>query len=204
MHQLESAVVCTALTQSTLPTNDISSKLLACRVARRALDAPEPDVTGRGVDRLRMTSSRTIAPTVIRSAKMGSSLEDLARDADRRLPHVEASGLRPSSRVRRNAACLGNLIDVTRAVPIQGPLPDIADHVVDAVAIWRKCVHRGRSIESVGRQVTLGKSPCQVFAMWRPAGVNSLPHANSAPSRPPRAANSHSASVGKSRPRQAA
>jgi hypothetical protein len=84
---------------------------------------------------------------------MGSSLEDLPRDADRRLPHVEASGLRPSSRIRRNAACLGNLIDVTRAVPIQGPLPDIAVHVVDAVAIWRKCVHRGGSIESVGRQV---------------------------------------------------
>ena len=36
--------------------------------------------------------------------------------------------------------------------------------------------------------------------MWRPSGVSSLPQAYSAPSRPPRAANSHSASVGSSLP----
>ena len=49
-----------------------------------------------------------------------------------------------------------------------------------------------------------GKSPCQTLAMWRPPGVSSSPHANSAPSSPPRAARSHSASVGISLPAHAA
>ena len=48
-----------------------------------------------------------------------------------------------------------------------------------------------------------GNSPCQVLAMCRPSGANSSPQANSAPSRPPRAANSHSASVGSSLPAHA-
>src|SRR3954452_5130462 len=38
---------------------------------------------------------------------------------------------------------------------------------------------------------SIGNSPCQVLAIWLPAGVNSSPQAYSAPSRPPRAANSH-------------
>src|SRR5882757_8550832 len=49
-----------------------------------------------------------------------------------------------------------------------------------------------------------GKLPCQVLAMCWPPGVNSLPQANSLSSRPPRAANSHSASVGRSLPAQLA
>src|SRR3954453_4850867 len=47
-----------------------------------------------------------------------------------------------------------------------------------------------------------GNSPCQVLAWCLPPGVNSSPQAYSAPSSPPRAANSHSASVGKSLPAQ--
>src|SRR5438874_2217516 len=35
-----------------------------------------------------------------------------------------------------------------------------------------------------------GNSPCQVFAIWHPFGVSSVPQTNSAPSNPPRAANS--------------
>ena len=41
-----------------------------------------------------------------------------------------------------------------------------------------------------------GKAPCQKLAIGRPPGVSSSPQAYSAPSSPPRAANSHSASVG--------
>ena len=49
-----------------------------------------------------------------------------------------------------------------------------------------------------------GKGPCQVFAKWRPAGASSSPHTYSAASSPPRAAHSHSASVGRVLPDQAA
>ena len=54
------------------------------------------------------------------------------------------------------------------------------------------------------RVFSYGNSPCQVFAIAFPFGMSSSPQANSAPSSPPRAANSHSASVGSSFPAQAA
>src|SRR5215469_5490599 len=49
-----------------------------------------------------------------------------------------------------------------------------------------------------------GNSPCQVLAIHSPPGLNSSPQANSAPSSPPRAASSHSASVGTALPAQLA
>ena len=47
-------------------------------------------------------------------------------------------------------------------------------------------------------------SPSHVLAMIRPSGRASSPHVNAARSSPPRAANSHSASVGSRAPTQAA
>ena len=49
-----------------------------------------------------------------------------------------------------------------------------------------------------------GNSPCQVLAIILPSGANSSPQVNRAWSSPPRAANSHSASVGSSLPAHAA
>ena len=78
-----------------------------------------------------------------------------------------------------------------------------ADHVVDAVKPF------GGETPSPARiaRVTVtriyfraGNFPARILARCCPPGVNSSPQANSAPSRPPRAANSHSASVGKSLP----
>src|SRR5215813_11469356 len=46
------------------------------------------------------------------------------------------------------------------------------------------------------RRFCQGNSPCQVLAIDLPPGVKSSPQTYSAPSSPPRAANSHSASVG--------
>ena len=52
--------------------------------------------------------------------------------------------------------------------------------------------------------VEAANSPCHVFAIRVPFGISSSPHANRAPSRPPRAAYSHSASVGSFLPAHAA
>src|SRR3954470_14265921 len=41
--------------------------------------------------------------------------------------------------------------------PIIRPLPDIADHVVQAVTIGWKCGHRRRSITTIGPQIAVGK-----------------------------------------------
>jgi len=57
---------------------------------------------------------------------------------------------------------------------------------------------------SGGLRFCPGNSPCQVFAITFPRGNGSSPQVKTAPSRPPRAANSHSASVGSSLPTQAA
>src|SRR5579871_414850 len=49
-----------------------------------------------------------------------------------------------------------------------------------------------------------GNSPCQMLQRCLPRGVSSSPHGNLARSRPPRAARSHSASVGSRLPAQLA
>src|SRR5262245_39895524 len=49
-----------------------------------------------------------------------------------------------------------------------------------------------------------GNSPCQVLAIVAPPGANSSPQTNVFASRPPLAAYSHSASVGRSLPAQPA
>src|SRR5262249_25756618 len=49
---------------------------------------------------------------------------------------------------------------------------------------------------------TLGNSPCQILHRWRPPGVKSSPQGYIFCSRPPRAAYSHSASVGRRLPAQ--
>ena len=45
--------------------------------------------------------------------------------------------------------------------------------------------------------VAAGKVPWNTFIMCAPSGSSSSPHGNTMPRRPPRAANSHSASVGR-------
>ena len=122
--------------------------------------------------------------------------EHLSRNPDPRLAGVVARLLASAARILRHAAGLRRVALVLWREPVGGPLPDVADHVVHAVAVRRKCRHRRGALEAVLVIFCLGNSPCQVFAMCRPPGVNSSPQANSAPSRPPRAANSHSASVG--------
>ena len=90
---------------------------------------------------------------------------------------------------------------VAGPVPVGRPLPHVADHVVEAVAVRRKRVRPATCPRSRRRaRFCHGNSPCHVLAMCRPRGANSSPHAYSTPSRPPRAANSHSASVGSSLP----
>src|SRR5919112_1790696 len=56
----------------------------------------------------------------------------------------------------------------------------------------------------LGRSLRHGKWPCHVLAMTRPSGMNSSPHVYRAPTSPPRAAYSHSASLGRRLPLHAA
>ena len=146
---------------------------------------------------------RTIAPAIVGRAQVRAALDHLARNPDLRLAGVVALLLAPAARILRDAARPCRVGLVLGGEPVGGPFPDVADHVVEAVAVRRERASPARCARSRrGAVFSCGNPPCQVFAIWRPPGANSSPQANSAPSSPPRAANSHSASVGSSLPAQ--
>ena len=80
---------------------------------------------------------------------------------------------------------------------IARPPPDVAEQVQQAIAVGRERTDRRRAPALVEEQVLPGNSPCQVLAIGRPPGTARRPRGTCARSRTPRAAYSHSASVGR-------
>ena len=77
--------------------------------------------------------------------------------------------------------------------------------VVDAqdpiIEVWQRMHDLGTPVAVVRDDSRIVAVVSQrTLAMWWPSGLNVSPQTNSAPSSPPRAANSHSASVGRSFP----
>src|SRR6266478_7034080 len=107
----------------------------------------------RGVDRLGMTRGRTIAATVVGSAEMRAALKHLAWNPDFRITRVVARGLVPAARILWNAARLRRIGFMLLRIPIGRPFPDIADHVVQAVAVGWKRGDGRRAFEAVGRKI---------------------------------------------------
>src|SRR6478735_2722661 len=89
-----------------------------------------------------MARGRTIAAAIVRSAEMRAAFKNLARNSDVRLAGVVAVCLRAAARIFRNAADLRRVGLMLGRKPVAGPLPDVADHVVDAIADRRKRRHR--------------------------------------------------------------
>src|SRR5262249_59061911 len=87
--------------------------------------------------------------------EMRAALDDLARDFDPRLAGIVAFLLARAARVDRQAA--RPLLRVGSDIPVRGPLPDIADHVVEAVAVGREGAHRGGAFVAVLAQVLPGE-----------------------------------------------
>src|ERR1700675_5183600 len=80
---------------------------------------------------------------------MRAALDDLAWNLDLRLAGVVAVFFAAAARIFRNAARLRRVGLVLLRKPVGRPLPDIADHVVHAIAIGRERGHRRRAIEAV-------------------------------------------------------
>src|SRR5262249_26442992 len=128
----------------------------ATRLLRLSLfsdDTPKSEMARGRIDRLRMARGRAIAAAVVWRAQMRAAFDDLAGDLDVGLAGVVAPLLASPARVLRHAAGLGRVGLVPRRVPIGGPFPDVADHVVHAVAIGRECPHRRGTLVAVGREV---------------------------------------------------
>ena len=118
--------------------------LLHCDIIPRLspLHATETEVASRSIDRFRVTGGRPVAAAIVGCAQMRATLDDLARDFDVRLPRVVATVFAATARILRNAAGLRRIGLMLPGVPIGRPFPDIADHVVQAVAVRRKRGHR--------------------------------------------------------------
>src|SRR4051794_37257150 len=95
-------------------------------------------MAGGGIDSLGVARGRAVTPAIVRSAEMRAALDYLAGDIDVRKAGVVACLLRAAARIFRNAACLWRVGFVLLGVPIGGPFPGVADHVLHAVAVRRK------------------------------------------------------------------
>src|SRR5262245_42958904 len=113
----------------------------------------------RAIDRLRVPGSRAIATAIAWRTQERAALDDLARDPDLRLAGVVAVLLGSAARISRRAASLLLAgVGVDLGVPVAGPLPDIANHVMEPVAVRRERRHRRGALEAVLLQILVWKS----------------------------------------------
>src|SRR5438046_2252601 len=99
-------------------------------------------MTRGGIDRLRMSRCRPVSSAVVRRAQMRAAFDDLPWNFYVGRSWVVAVGLAPTARVLRDAAGLWRIGFMPWRVPVGGPFPDVADHVVQPVAVWRECANR--------------------------------------------------------------
>ena len=142
--------------------------------------AAEADMAHAGVHHLRVARSRPVAPAVARRAEEGAALHHLAGDADgglaRDRSYLPSPGRAGSAGAQQGLRGIGR---VPGGEPIGGPLPDIAGHLVQPVAIGREGAHRAGALEPVAGEVAPGEGALPGIGQVHAAGVSSSPQANS-------------------------
>src|SRR5438445_10935021 len=63
---------------------------------------------------------------------------------------VVTVGLAAAARVLGNAASLRRICLMLWRIPVGGPFPDVADHVVQPVPVGRECTDRRGALEAIG------------------------------------------------------
>ena len=116
-------------------------------------DAAEAEVRRGGVDRLRKARRGPVSAAVVWRAEVRAALDHPAGDENLGLARIVALGLARSAGIARRATGLDHLAGMTRHVPVGGPLPDVADHVQQAVAVRRERVDRRGARVAVALQV---------------------------------------------------
>src|SRR3954451_1662792 len=106
-------------------------------------------MTCRGVDRLRMACGRAVTAAIVGCAEVRASFDHFARNLDAGVKRVVARGFSAPAWVFRNAARLRRVSLVLWRIPVGRPLPDVADHVVHAVAVNREGGDGRRALEAV-------------------------------------------------------
>src|SRR5215470_15619023 len=138
---------------------DVPDDAAASSVTRSPDDAAKADVARGGVDGLGVTCRGPVAAAVTRCAQVRAALQYLARDADVRLAFIVAALLGRTVRILRKAARAWRGNFVLRAVPVGSPLPHVADHVVEAIAVGRIRGDRGGARVAIRACVLVRKLP---------------------------------------------
>src|SRR5918996_5356747 len=105
---------------------------------------------GRRVDGLGHAGGGAVAVAVAGGAQVRAALHDLAGDAGR-VPGIDGAVAVASPRVVDGAAGVGDLARpfAVVLVPVADPLPHVAGHLEQAVAIGRERPHRGGVLVAV-------------------------------------------------------
>src|SRR5262249_46334018 len=107
----------------------------------------------RAISRLSVARRRAVAAAIIGGTEVRAALDDFPRNFDLGQPEIEAVLKRAAARVIGNAACFLCISSVLGRVPVTGPLPDIANHVVKAIAVRRKRSCWGCPPVAAGREI---------------------------------------------------
>src|SRR5512133_3486500 len=120
-----------------------------------------------GINRLRHSCGGPVTAAVVRRTKERAALDDAPRDRDIR--HLWIATLH-SKQLNIHGSTTGSNHRMSRRVPVRGPLPHIADHVVDPIAIGWKLSDRCSPLIPIRGQVLPGKLAlpgiCHVFSAW--------------------------------------
>src|SRR5262245_320265 len=110
-----------------------------CFLLARSHETAKSQMTCRRIDGLGHARRRSIAPAVVWRAQMRTAFHHFARDLDIRHVGIETLVSFSTYGVEARATRLNDR--VVLLVPIRGPLPHVAGHVVEPVAIGRKTSH---------------------------------------------------------------
>lgn len=117
----------------------------------------EANVRGGAVFRLRMTSSRPVATAVVGRTEVGATLQHPPRDAKGRVSLIVAFFACCCPRIARYAAGLRRGFWMAGRPEIASPLPHVADHIVETIAVSREAADRRGAGKSVGKAIVYGK-----------------------------------------------
>jgi hypothetical protein len=119
-------------------------------------------VTRGRIHRFRVARSRAGAAAIVRRAEMRAAFEDLARNCDFRQTRIVAVLLTSAAGIYRDATRLRRVGFMSGRPPIRAPLPDIPDHVVEAVAVWRECRYWRGARVAIAAEIFVRKGalPC--------------------------------------------
>src|SRR5215216_249632 len=112
-------------------------------------NAAKADMARGRVDRLSMARRRTVATAIVWRTQMRAAFEHLAWNSDVGLARVVARCLGSTAWIFRNAARLRRVSLVLLRIPVGRPFPDVADHVVETVAVGRESHHRRGALVTI-------------------------------------------------------